>query len=73
MIVLSPVSRTNCLVILENLASSMTLLDELMWKWVHSIAPFAAHASACRFGGNWAKAWCFVSNKPQILSLGLSW
>ena len=67
-LLLSAVARSNGLVILENPATSMTWLDELMWTW----APSAAQASACRFGANWAKTWCFVSNKPQILSLGLS-
>ena len=37
-----------------------------MVHWVHSVAPFLAQASACCFGADWAKTWCFVSNKPQI-------
>jgi hypothetical protein len=44
----------------------MTWLDELVFTWVHIATPFAAHASACEFGTNWAKTWCFVSNKPGI-------
>ena len=64
---LSAVACTNGLIILGNPASSMTWLDELMRRWGHATAPFAAHASAC-----WAKVWCFVSKKPHILALGLS-
>eukprot|EP00435_Cladocopium_sp_Y103_P072443 s581_g40.t1 len=50
----------------------MTWLDELMWTWVKSVAPYASHAAACRFGADWAKTWCFVSNKSDIFALGLS-
>eukprot|EP00435_Cladocopium_sp_Y103_P069793 s1010_g34.t1 len=71
-LLLSAVSRNNGLLILENPATSMTWLDDLMWTWVHSMAPYAAHAAACRFGADWAKTWCFVSNKADILALGLS-
>ena len=44
----------------------MTWLDDMMSDWVHTVAPYAAHASACQFGQDWAKTWCFVGNKPQI-------
>ena len=71
-LLLSAVARSNGLVILENPATSMTWLDDLMWTWVHTIAPYAAQASACQFGANWAKTWCFVSNKPQIQKVALS-
>eukprot|EP00435_Cladocopium_sp_Y103_P026209 s1025_g6.t1 len=71
-LVLSAVGRSNGLVILENPASSMTWLDDLMSDWVHTIAPFAAHASACAFDTDWAKAWCFVANKPQIVGVAKS-
>eukprot|EP00435_Cladocopium_sp_Y103_P068322 s917_g31.t1 len=71
-LLLSAVSRSNGLLILENPATSMTWLDELMWTWVKSTAPYASHAAACRFGADWAKTWCFVSNKPDIFTLGLS-
>ena len=64
--------RQNGLVILENPASSMTWLGDLMHHWVHTVAPFAAHASACNFGTDWAKTWCFVANKPQIASVAQS-
>ena len=47
----------------------MTWLDDCMQRWVHTTAPFAAHASACKFGSNWAKTWCFVSNKPVIFAV----
>ena len=63
---LSAVDRQNGLAILENPSSSMTWLDEWMCNWVHTVAPFAAHASACQFGQDWAKTWCFVPNKSQI-------
>eukprot|EP00435_Cladocopium_sp_Y103_P054010 s322_g17.t1 len=53
-LLLSAVSRNNGLLILENPATSMTWLDDLM------------------FGADWAKTWCFVSNKSDILALGLS-
>ena len=68
---LSAVARSNGLIILENPSSSMTWswLDELMQHWVHTTAPFAAHASACKFDTNWAKTWCFVSNKPHIFAV----
>ena len=71
-LLLSAVARSNGLVILENPATSMTWLDDLMWTLVHTIAPYAAQASACQFGANWAKTWCFVSNKPQIQQVALS-
>ena len=71
-LLLSAVSRSNGLIILENPGSSMTWLDELMAAWVHTTAPYAAHASAWKFGADWAKVWCFVSNKPQIHTLGQS-
>ena len=71
-LLLSAVGRSNGLLVLENPASSMTWLDGLTCKWVHSVAPFAAHAGACRFGTDWAKTWFFVSNKIQILNLALS-
>ena len=66
---LSAVARSNGLIILENPSSSMTWLDELMHHWVQTTAPFAAHASACKFDTNWAKTWCFVSNKPHIFAV----
>ena len=66
---LSAVARSNGLIILENPSSSMTWLDDCMQRWVHATAPFAAHASACKFGTNWAKTWCFVSNKPDIFAV----
>eukprot|EP00435_Cladocopium_sp_Y103_P037977 s465_g10.t1 len=68
-LLLSAVDRSNGLVILENPATSMTWLDELMSQWVHSCAPYPAHASACQCDTDWAKTWCFVSNKPQIAAL----
>ena len=34
--------------------------------------PFAAHASACQFGQDLAKTWCFVSNKSQIEGVACS-
>ena len=69
-LLLSAVARNNGIVVLENPATSMTWLDSHMVHWVHSIAPFVVQASACCFGTNWAKTWCFVSNKPQISALG---
>ena len=50
---LSAVARMNGLIILENPSSSMTWLDDLMQRWVHNTAPYAAHASACKFDTNW--------------------
>ena len=65
-LLLSAVDRQNGLAILENPSSSMTWLDDMMSDWVHTVAPYAAHASACQFGQDWVKTWCFVANKPQI-------
>ena len=71
-LLLSAVHRSNGLVLLENPATSMTWLDECMWRWLLEIAPFAAHASACQFGSSWAKTWCFVSNKAHVHQLAKS-
>ena len=57
---------------LENPATSMTWDDPLMVQWVHTVAPFAAQASACQFGRDWAKAWMFVANRPDILAVAKS-
>ena len=65
-ILLSAVDRQAGLIILENPTSSMTWDDQLMYEWVHSVAPFAAQACACQFDRNWAKAWMFVANRPEI-------
>jgi hypothetical protein len=49
-LLLSAVTRRNGLAILENPSTSMTQ---------HMLA-------LCEFGTNWAKTWCFVSDKPDI-------
>ena len=63
---LSEVDKKGGLAILENPATSMTWDDPLMVQWVHTVVPFAAQASACQFGRDWAKAWMFVANRPDI-------
>ena len=55
-ILLSEVDKKGGLAILENPATSMTWDDPLMVQWVHTVAPFAAQASACQFGKDWAIA-----------------
>ena len=70
--ILSAINRGGGLIILENPGSSMTWLDDHMVAWVHSEAPYAAHAHACQFDVNWAKMWCFVSNRPKISILARS-
>ena len=52
--------------------SSMTWLAPLMEQLIHCIAPYAAHASACLFGADWVKTWCFMANKPRIARVALS-
>ena len=71
-ILLSEVDKKGGLAILENPATSMTWDDPLMVQWVHTVAPFAAQASACQFGRDWAKAWMFVANRPDILAVAKS-
>ena len=62
---LSEVDQRGGLVILENPATSMTFDDPLIVQWIQAVAPFAAQASACQFGKDWAKTWMFVANgKP---------
>ena len=64
--ILPAINRGGGLSILENPGSSMTWLDDQMVSWVHSEAPFAAHARACQFDVDCAKVWCFVPNRPEI-------
>ena len=71
-ILLSEVDKKGGLAILENPATSMTWDDPLMVQWVHTVAPFAAQASACQFGKDWAKAWMFMANRPDIFALAKS-
>ena len=71
-ILLSEVDKQGGLAILENPATSMTWDDPLMAQWVHTVAPFAAQASACQFGKDWAKAWMFVANRPDIFAVAKS-
>ena len=65
-ILLSEVDKRGGLAILENPATSMAWDDDLMSQWVHTVTPFAAQASACQFGRDWAKTWMFVANRPDI-------
>ena len=68
-ILLSEVDKRGGLAILENPATSMTWDDDLMSQWVRTVTPFAAQASACQFGRDWAKAWMFVANRPDIFAV----
>lgn len=70
-LLLSLVEASGALVILENPVSSMTFLDDLMVRWLQTVAPFGAQAFACRFGADWKKRWLFMSNHPSIHALGL--
>ena len=70
--ILSAINRGGGLIILENPGSSMTWLDDHMVAWVHSEAPYAAHAHACQFDVDRAKVWCFVSNRSEISMLARS-
>lgn len=69
---LSEVDQHGGLVILENPATSMTFDDPLMVKWIQAVAPFAAQASACHFGKDWAKTWMFVANRADIFAVAKS-
>ena len=50
----------------------MTFDDPLMVQWIQAVAPFAAQASACQFGKDWAKTWMFVANRPEIFAVARS-
>ena len=50
----------------------MTFDDLLMVQWIQAVAPFAAQASACQFGKDWAKTWMFVANRPEIFAVARS-
>ena len=69
---LSEVDQHGGLVVLENPATSMTFDDPLMVQWIQAVAPFAAQASACQFGKDWAKTWMFVANRPEIFAVARS-
>ena len=71
-ILLSEVDKRGGLAILENPATSMTWDDDLMAQWVQMVTPFAAQAYACQFGRDWAKAWMFVANRPDIFAVAKS-
>ena len=69
---LSEVDQCGGLVILENPATSMTFDDPLIVQWIQAVAPFAAQASACQFGKDWAKTWMFVANRAEIFAVAKS-
>ncbi|CAE7378217.1 unnamed protein product, partial [Symbiodinium necroappetens] len=68
-LLLSRVSASGGLIILENPASSLTFHDPLMMSWIESEAPFCAQVASCMVGASFSKAWMFVSNQPCILDL----
>eukprot|EP00435_Cladocopium_sp_Y103_P028775 s1489_g7.t1 len=47
-LLLSAIDAHSGLAVLENLSSSVTWGNRLMYKWVQLVAPFAAQACACR-------------------------
>ena len=54
-LLLSSVDAHCGLILLENPSTSMTWDDPMMYEWVQMVAPYAAQASACKFGKDWAK------------------
>ena len=71
-LLLSRVSASGGLILLENPASSLTFLDPLMMSWIDSEAPFCAQVASCMVGASFSKSWMFVSNQPCILDLACS-
>ena len=71
-LLLSRVSASGGLILLENPASSLTFHDPLMMSWIESEAPFCAQIASCMVGASFSKSWMFVSNQPCILDLACS-
>ena len=71
-LLLSRVSASGGLILLENPASSLTFHDPLMMSWIESEAPFCAQVASCMVGASFSKSWMFVSNQPCILDLACS-
>ncbi len=71
-ILLSRVSASGGLILLENPASSLTFHDPIMMNWIESEAPFCAQVASCMVGASFSKSWMFVSNQPCILDLACS-
>ena len=71
-LLLSRISASGGLILLENPASSLTFHDPLMMSWIESEAPFCAQVASCMVGASFSKSWMFVSNQPCILDLACS-
>ena len=71
-LLLSRVSASGGLILLENPASSLTFHDPLMMSWIEAEAPFCAQVASCMVGASFSKSWMFVSNQPCILDLACS-
>ena len=69
---LSAVDQHGGFAILENPSTSMTFDDPIMVQWAQTVTPFAAQASACQFGKDWAKTWMFVANREAIFAVAKS-
>ena len=71
-LLLSRVSASGGLILLENPASSLTFHDPLMMSWIEAEAPFCAQVASCMVGASFSKSWMFVSNQPCVLDLACS-